>query len=285
MKFKSYVIVLFSFISMVSVSAQRTEKELQKHAKSIEKSKESSKGILSLDTLFYKGMPYCILEVDSKFLGSILKATVKNLDGSMAGYLNWTTINDYSTDPNKNGFMQVSFTNEVASAYIQNLTPERFIVDYHLFTDGKLDAMSVKRLLESFPNPKNRTTITTIVTTNSVNKTPVTPSRNKSATIFQGQNQLTQDNSHIGTYTENTVSYGVGKELHFYNSQNIIVAIAVGDGAAPVSYKVTCYGVGSVLSRYPSSNAMVPSMTQDVKVRLAFEPVDIAKYLVEVGLL
>jgi hypothetical protein len=68
---KSFLSCLATCALFHTANAQLTEKQLKSHQKDIAKSKEKGSVIWSFDTIFNKGVPYCIMKKKNKsFLGS-----------------------------------------------------------------------------------------------------------------------------------------------------------------------------------------------------------------------
>lgn len=78
---KIFIFLLTLVIPAFSYS-QISDKDWKKHLSKVEKSREKQGVEVSLDTLFYKGEPYCLFVEGKKMLGNVLDVTVKDLSGN-----------------------------------------------------------------------------------------------------------------------------------------------------------------------------------------------------------
>lgn len=271
-------IFLIVFLASSVLQAQMTEKEKIKHQEAIEKSLRKEKGIISNDTLFYLGKPYCIVKAQSKFLGTIMKGTVKDLSGNDAIWILFKSAEEMQNTQNAT-YTQFTFVSTEEKAFFREGL-EKTLVNNNLFIDGQLNNNAVRKFLNDYPDPRLNPGQNSIVisdgsrikigntTVQLGNTAPTKVARNTNAPIFAFNGDIQQDNKIVGKYTEN--KSGMNSQINILSVDGKLIAQATGEGAAPTSFNVmtTQSGINYV-----------------VKVRLAFEAQDIAHYLISNGLL
>ncbi len=141
--------------------AQHSEKELIKHEIAVQKSIAKEKAVVSLDTLFYIGKPVCIFIEESKFLGSLIKGTLKNLDGTDAVWIRYISSQEAPNPQNLN-YYEFYF----AASGKRGMLPvgigtslEKNIVKNGLFVDGYLDKNASDKFVAMHPVPNFMTAI------------------------------------------------------------------------------------------------------------------------------
>ncbi len=140
-----FLILLFPF----SLSAQeRTPKELEKHAEKVKKSKDKSKNLVSLDTLFASGKPYCLMIGSKKILGSFGAYSVRPLGNpnSEEIYIESEVVGSGSTAIH---YWNILFINQAQKikCKISEIDLENTIVDYDLFNNTGLNVANVTKLV------------------------------------------------------------------------------------------------------------------------------------------
>ncbi len=129
------VICLFSF---GVVAAQPTAKELEKHRKEVERSRNKNKIVISLDTVFNKGTAYCIM-----------KATTKGVMGMGKSYdvydLAGTNVFFAKADLEAASYelMFLESGKKVTTPALRYL--EDHIVENNIFKNGVLDEAAIRK--------------------------------------------------------------------------------------------------------------------------------------------
>ena len=272
-------IFIILFLASTALNAQMTEKELVKHQEAIEKSLKKEKGVISQDTLFFMGKPYCIVKAQNKFLGTIMNGTIKDLNGNDAIWILFKSAQEMQNTQNMS-YTQFTFVSTEEKAFFREGL-EKTIIKNNLFVNGLLDNNAVRKFLNDYPDPRNAPGMNSIVISDGSrikigntnvqignNTPPAKVARNTNAPIFTFNGNIQQDNKIIGTYTE---TKGSGEcQINIFSTDGRLIAQAKGNGAAPVIY--------SVISAFNG-------ISSTVSVRLAFEAQDIAKHLIVSGLL
>ncbi len=218
------IFILFVCINFITFAFAQDNKEAKKHKEKIEKSFKKQSAEVSLDTLFYKGLPYCIYKVtDKSFLGPS-EMTVYSLktntecfkiamiaegEGTNTKYF-WKWI---VTLPNNN-------TNFVTP---QSKMPHDLVAKYNILNDSTINETGVKNLVNMEAVDK---TVKVVIVQPS-NK-PLIIERDRTATIFVIHETIKQDNKIIGTIKQaNKTSNGKMTEFYMvYNSNNVLIATA-----------------------------------------------------------
>lgn len=160
-----YRLVLFfgGCVSAASVAqtTEHSEKELIKHEIAVQKSISKEKAIVSLDTLFYIGKPVCIFIEESKFLGSLIKGTLKNLDGTDAIWIRYISSQEAPNPQNLN-YYEFYFVATGKRGMLPvgiGTSLEKNIVKNGLFINGYLDANAANKFVAQHPVPNFMTAI------------------------------------------------------------------------------------------------------------------------------
>lgn len=280
---KISLITCFSFMVFNPVFSQ-DEKEQRKHAEAISKSLEKKMGVLSLDTIFYLGKPYCIFKVESKMLGNILRATCKGLDGKDVF---WVSSKSGSEVPGANAndfFNDITFAESNARALYRPNTITtslvKDIVNFNLFSEGKLNPQGEQRFVAAFRGPYGYYpgTTTVVVNTNGNANVIVSGSansndqvrRNRNGMIFVSGNQIKQDNILVGTFQKAQAARNgtIETEYIFFLPNGSAVAKAIAKGATSHDYSIQILNTGGVFT---------------VNSNIGRDDEDLAKFLIQSG--
>jgi hypothetical protein len=167
-------------------NTEYTEKELIKHEIAVQKSIIKEKAIVSLDTLFYIGKPVCLFIEESKFLGSLLKGTLKNMNGTDAVWLRFITSQEAPNPQNLN-YYEFYFAASGKRAMLPSTlgsSLEKSIVKNGLFVNGYLDVNAENKFVAQHPVPNFMTAII-------VNNHPNASINTSGVTIIAGGNSGT----------------------------------------------------------------------------------------------
>lgn len=207
--------------------AQPGEKELRKHAEKIEKSRTKKSVEVSLDTLFYEGLPYCIFEEGKKVLGNALNITVKDLEGTERMWCKFATGQELNR-PDITSAYEITFVATGNKALYSNVignSLEKEIVKHNLFANGTFNAASENRFISY--NPYKTGFMSQPVAPNNA-ATPPQVQRNRNAMIMIMGEEIKQDNKTIGRIKKSTSTNG-GKMFQvaeIYSPDGILIARA-----------------------------------------------------------
>ncbi|MFN0202494.1 MAG: hypothetical protein ACKVTZ_13295 [Bacteroidia bacterium] len=134
---------------LCSVAVAQSEKELKKHRETVEKSWEKGTVEWSMDTLFNKGAPYCLMYKEKEHALLPPDFTVAALDGTEHIFVKYDTYdkpNVPENDPNKKqGFYTYNFLNSgrkvetPITGFSMTDVVGKMIVKAALFKEGVLD--------------------------------------------------------------------------------------------------------------------------------------------------
>lgn len=182
--------------------AQINVKEQKRHADKVAKSKEKSKTILSLDTVFASGKPYALMIPTKKGLLGAYEWSVKPLKGGKeVAYIALTTIGQAGTSSSK--YVWVFAALNLRAETLISEKPEENLVAYDLLNDSSLNKDHVQR----FCSLKG----------NSISAAPVVPEpikppapkqveRDRTRNILIIGKDVSQDLKTIGTIEKTTVT-------------------------------------------------------------------------------
>lgn len=208
--------ILFSLcmLSFIYGTSQTiSPKEMSKHLERVQQSKQKSKVIRSLDTVFNAGIPYCIMTDQRK--GLVKDHKIFGLNGQLLFEITWDCINQNGV---QKCFYAVLFPQTAKRAELESyigLKLEELIVESNLVQDNQVPAQSETLFLMKYPprfSQPNQPAVQINVIQN--NPYPVVV-RNKQAAIEIKQGNIYQDNVIIGKITEST-SNADGKILKIY---------------------------------------------------------------------
>jgi hypothetical protein len=222
------IALLFLMISF-HLNAQVSVKELKKHQKNIEESKQKSKGISSLDTFFCNGEPKALVKVFQK---SILLGIEEQSINSFKTDLPYIIITKkyYDESPNERVYYdQYFFPGLNLICDIKNAIgiPNVYenICKYGLINQLGIDTVKA----EMFVVLKGRVSIPKQINNQTTTSSyDVIVPRNKSSfLLFLGDN-IQQDSKYIGTITKNTVNgkNGLLNQYLIFNSVGVMICTA-----------------------------------------------------------
>jgi hypothetical protein len=125
--------------SCYMASAQLTEKQLKLHQKAIDKSKNDESVIWSFDTIFNKGLPYCIMKKKNKKMFGHSDCDFYTLSGKNVFYAK--TIEAGVTER----YEILFFTTERKAYWSGDV--EEGVVEFELFAGDSLNATAVNKFL------------------------------------------------------------------------------------------------------------------------------------------
>lgn len=277
------IIICIAFFQWQPVFGQ-DDKEQKKHQEAIAKSLEKKIGVLSKDTIFYLGKPYCILIVESKMLGNILRATGKDLNGKDVFWVSSKSGSEVPGAQSNSFFNDITFVESNARAlYSPNSITTSLvkdIVNFNLFTDGKPNPLGEQRFVAEFRGPLGFYPGTTTVIINNGGNSSVTVSgnastmdqsrRNRNALVFVMGNQIKQDNVLVGTFQKAQAARNgtIEMEYVFFLPNGAAVAKAIASGATSHNYTIQILQSGAM---------------HTVNSTLGHDDEDLAKFLVQMG--
>lgn len=286
MRIFSVIIILFLAFFQFQSSFGQVDKELKKHQEAIAKSLEKKIGVLSNDTIFYLGKPYCIFIVESKMLGNILRATGKDLNGKDVFWVSSKSGSEVPGAQANTFFNDITFVESNARALY---TPKTIttslvkdIVNFNLFTDGKPNPLGEQRFVAEYRGPLGYYPGTTTVIINNGSNSSVTVSgnassmdqvrRNRNAQVFVFGNQIKQDNVMVGTFQKAQAARNgtIEMEYVFFLPNGAALAKAIASGATSHDYSIQILQTGAVHS---------------VNSALGHDDEDLAKFLVQMGIM
>lgn len=234
MKHLATFAILF-FIVCLSSFAQHSEKELVKHQKQIEKSLSKHKPVISLDTLFNEGKPYCVFIEEQKMLGSLLRATVKDFNGSEIIWILYKEPTQGQTNGNYEFTFVASKQKAMVAVDLVN-TVDKVIVSYNLFVDGVFDAKAEDKFIQMHPMPKENNITIKINNDNS----PKLVERNRNGMVMIMGKDIKQSNVIIGYFTkESTAANGtIINEINIFLPDGQKVARATSSGATSHDWEI-----------------------------------------------
>lgn len=252
------------------------DRDNSKRNEVIQKSLEKKKGILLGDTVYYLGKPNCLFIVEKKFLGNIIQATCKGLNGKEAFWLNLQE-NQYlpTSHPNRH-YYEIVFVGSNAKIHYLG-TQNALIKDiakFNLFENGVFNPQSERK----FCTMTNSTTIsngnTTVIYQNTVPSNPNNPygkvERNRSGMIQAQDNQIIQDGMVIGTFSQfkQATDGTIQNEITFYLPNGSMIARCTAYGATSHNF--------TVITTVDNRNAQISTGS-------ITEAQDLSRYLVNNG--
>lgn len=145
---KTHLILLTLLFPFALSAQERTAKELEKHAEKVKKSKDKTKNLVSLDTLFASGKPYCLMIGSKKILGGYGAYSVRPLGNPNTEeiYIELEMVGSGSTAAH---YWNIIFVNQAQKIRCKNteIDLENTIVDYDLFNNTGLNITNVTKLV------------------------------------------------------------------------------------------------------------------------------------------
>ena len=277
------IIICVAFFQCQPVFGQ-DDKEQKKHQEAIARSLEKKIGVLSKDTIYYLGKPYCILIVESKMLGNILRATGKDLNGKDVFWVSSKSGSEVPGAQSNSFYNDITFVESNARAlYSPNSITTSLvkdIVNFNLFTDGKPNPLGEQRFVAEFRGPLGYYSGTTTVIINNGSNSSVTVSgnastidqsrRNRNAMVFVIGNQIKQDNVLVGTFQKAQAARNgtIEMEYVFFLPNGAAVAKAIASGATSHNYTIHILQTGAI---------------HTVNSTLGHDDEDLAKFLIQMG--
>lgn len=219
---KTYII--FLFLNIVFYAKAQDSKEQKKHKEKIEKSFKKQSAEVSLDTLFYKGLPNCIYKItDKSFIGpneisvfslknniECFKIKMMSVGEGSATVYTWKWV---VTLPNNNTVIDTKFGE----------MPYDLIAKYKVMNDSSINENGLKTFVSM--EAIDKTVKVQIVQPNAK---PLLVERNRTASIIIINESIKQDNQQIGVIKSSTKTQnGNMTEVYFiYNMQNVLIATA-----------------------------------------------------------
>lgn len=254
-------VLLFLSMFAVSAIAQPTAKELSKHAEKVAKSRDKGKNLVSLDTLFASGKPYCIMKGTKKILGGYGAYSVRPLGAPDQEEI-YMEMEAEGTGSSAIWYWDMVFVNHGQKIRFKNgtLDLENTIVEYNLFNESGINQAGMNKLLLL---KGDRT---------STQPAPVQGSRmverNRNGMVQIFGNAIQQSGVHIGTISKEVKAENGGVITH-YTIRFItgeLVATARNNGATDHEWTL-------ITAKDNGAHALSSDIGNDEK--------DLVKYLVE----
>jgi len=127
---------------------EHSAKELEKHAERVTRSREKSKNLLSLDTLFASGKPYCIMKGSKKFMGSYGAYSIRPI-GNPDNEEIYIESETEGAGSSAVYYWNMVFVNQGAKLRFKKgtLDIENSIVEYDLFNESGLNISGMNKLV------------------------------------------------------------------------------------------------------------------------------------------
>lgn len=214
---KNSVSLFLVLIGSLVTLAQPSEKEWKKHQDKIAKSREKQSAEISMDTLFFKGVPYCLYIEGKKLLGNVLDITVKDLSGTDVMWCRWLAGTEIAR-PDIQYAYEITFSGSGQKALYPLVIGDqlyREIVKQGLFADGVFQPQAESKFI-SF-NPYKTGTIATGMPQGMGNQPPpAMVQRNRNAMIQVFGDEIKQDFKIVG-YLRESSETGNGKVYKVLN--------------------------------------------------------------------
>lgn len=229
------LLLMFAYLPVVTSQAL-SEKDQKKHIEKVTKSRLKAKNILSLDTLFASGNPYCIMKGVTKSILGYSEYSVRPLKkGTEVIYLSMV---GEGTAGNMTYFWDLSFLEHGKKIrFSQGTDLENLLVDYQLLNDSSLNIAGMNKLLlvkgEPPVNVDIVASVVKAVTSNVVN-------RNRDAAVMISGNKIMQGGTHIGNIEERSVAEAgnVFSKLTISLPTGELVATAKNGGVASYDWTI-----------------------------------------------
>ena len=252
------IILIFS---CVHIYAQVSAKDLAKHADKVAKSRDKAKNLVSLDTLFASGKPYCLMVGSKKILGGYGAYSVRplGLADHEVIYLEMECEGSGSTAV---WYWNMIFVDQGQKIRFRNGTMdlENTIVEYNLINETGLNIAGMNKLV-LLKGGKSSTQPAPIQ-----NNRLVERNRNGMIQIFG--NSIQQSGVQIGNITKEVKAESGGVITHYTINlpSGEVIATAKNSGATDHVWQI-------VTAKDNNSSSVSSTLGNDEK--------DIVKYLVE----
>jgi hypothetical protein len=229
------LLLLMTLLAGSSVAiAQPSAKDLAKHAEKVTKSREKGKNLVSLDTLFASGKPYCIMKGSKKILGGYGAYSVRPL-GAPDNEEIYMEIESEGVGSTAVWFWNMVFINQGQKLRFRNgtLDLENTLVEYNLITETGLNVAGMNKLI--LLKGDKRTTQPSPVQNNNL------VDRNRSGMIQVFGEKIQQSGVMIGLITKNVTAESGGVITRYSISlpTGEIVATARNHGATDHEWEIT----------------------------------------------
>ncbi len=246
---------------LIQANAQPSDKELAKHAEKVAKSKDKSKNLVSLDTLFASGKPYCLMIGSKKILGGFGAYSVRPLGmpEHESIYLEMECEGSGSTAI---WYWNMIFVDQGQKIRFRNGTMdlENTIVDYNLLSETGINISGMNKLV-LLKGDKPMTQPAPVQSNRLVD-------RNRNGIIQIFGNSIQQSGVQIGTITKEVKAESGGVITHYTINlpSGEVIATAKNSGATDHVWQI-------VMAKDNTNSTISSSLGNDEK--------DIVKYLVE----
>lgn len=226
--------MLAASVTITAVFAQPSAKDLAKHIEKVAKSRDKGKNLVSLDTLFASGKPYCIMKGSKKILGGYGAYSVRPLAAPDNEEI-YMEMESEGVGASAVWFWNMVFVNQGQKLRFRNgeLDLENTLVDYNLITETGLNIAGMNKLIllkggrqatQPAPVQGNRLV-----------------ERNRNGMIQVFGERIQQSGVHIGNITKTVKAESGGVITHYSISlpTGEIIATARNHGATDHEWDIT----------------------------------------------
>jgi len=239
------------FIACSSAYAQQfsmTDKERTKHAKEVAESKEKGDCFWDYDTVFNKGLPYCLLYKVDKGALHHDDYSVRNLAGQEIIYVKYATYNDYTvahapnTPPPTVGYYSYIFTDTKSVGEVLVSKVYKELIKNNLIDSGKHVNSKAEKLFVEL-NGNRYSSIKPPPPSSPLPPNYIMTERNHSAGITIVGENIMQDGKAIGRiqYGEGTVNGITTKTMDIFLPNGTRVAQAYSYSNQPHTWSITTF--------------------------------------------
>lgn len=224
-----YSLAAFMCLITFCLAAQPAEKELKKHHEKIAKSKAKGSTVLSLDTVFLAGEPYCILKTTKKALGTPHEQKASALNGEGILLISLEMRENNSEYYWKYQFMDAG---EVAEfSFGTGTDAEENLTKYEIYHPEGINEKGVRLFVKANPSRDAKRTLGSGKA--EVDDEDEMLVRNRNTAIMVFGNAVKQDNKTIATVAKTQEATGgtIVQKIIIYNHNENKIASAEGQGA------------------------------------------------------
>ena len=277
---KTSLIISVFYFSLPAFSQNFSEKELKKHTEQVTKSKEKGIVILSLDTIFSKGVPYAIMKVEKS--GFIKNYSVRSLKGEELIYVksetyetpNTNRVNQYDAATITHKYYRFTFIKsknvaEMESKGLKDKDMEEVIVMNELIDGGAFVSSDAEtKFIARYPPTISGNVNQPVVVNNIIVNNYNLVERNRSMQIFVSGADIKQDFKVIGTSqkSQQAANGTIIYTINVFLPDGVKIAVATSEGVSSKSWKVV---------------TMKDNKVNYVESKFSDEIRSIAKYLVD----
>jgi hypothetical protein len=280
MKTKLTLLALLAF--GCAYAQQPTEKEMMKHMKEVQKSRDKQSVIWDMDTVFVSGAPYCVItEKDNGFLQPH-DFIVKSLQGTELIYVKYNIYTKPSTTV-VNNTPQTTTTNVAYYSWLFEDTQQKseisypnkvykWVVEYNLINGNQINSAAETKFISLNGTQFSQDAAHSVAVQQQVNNaapngTGVMVDRNRTAGIMILDGTVTQDSHVIGTVkiTQDAVNGTIVKTMTVWLPNGAMIAQGKAYGATSNSWTV-------VTMKDNQSRAITSSVNEDA--------MDVVKFLI-----